>query len=309
MTYRSTAGRITSALSAALLVWSCSNEYNVGLTGSGRDRVDSLQSGGSTRIYALHLPLDYETVESPVVILFHGIGAIGASLQYISSFDIDADQHGFLAVYPNAITDWASGCGCTNADSAGVDDIQFVADLLDELDADYGINRDSVFVAGYSEGAFMAQKVACEATGLIAGMATVAGTMFSEVAEDCSPTEAVPVLMMHGTDDDDYPWEGALDRGLASVLAADTAAQFWATANGCGAPLDTTYVMTDPFYRFDVFRRDFDACPESGEVILYMLDGAPHGWPDGDFNASFQIADFFAGSSSASSAPAYLPRE
>ena len=259
------------------------------------DRVDTLQSGGLTRTFAAHLPQDYTTNLSPVVIMFHGIDGIGQSLQFVTAFDVDADQLGILAVYPNATSDWANGCDCTEADSAGVDDVRFIADLLDKLDADYGINRDSVFLVGFSEGAFMAHRLACDATDLFAGLATVSTTMLVPTAENCVPTRAIPVLMIHGTNDDDYPWEGALDRGPKSVLSADTTAQFWATKNGCGDRLGSEYVVTDNYYHFDVYRDTFDACPVNGEVILYQMDGAGHGWPDADFSASFQITGFFVG--------------
>lgn len=287
-------GLVATILTVAFST-ACETEYAVGLTGSDMDRVDTLQSGGLTRTFAAHLPDDYEAGSSPVVIVLHGIRAIGQSLQYISAFDIDADQWGFLVAYPDATSDWATGCNCTAADSAGVDDVQFIADLLDKLDADYGINRDSVFVVGYSEGAFMAQKLVCDATDSFVGMATVSATMLASAADNCAPTREIPVLMIHGTDDNDYPWDGALDRGLASSLAADTAAQFWATSNGCGDRLESEFVRSDTRYSFDVYRDAFDACPTDGEVILYRMEGAGHGWPDADFSASFEITGFFAG--------------
>ena len=287
-------GLVATILTVAFST-ACETEYSVGLTGSDMDRVDTLQSGGLTRTFAAHLPQNYATNSSPVVIMFHGIDGIGQSLQYITAFDIDSDQYGFLAVYPNATSDWANGCDCTEADSAGVDDIQFVADLVDKLDVDYGINRDSVFLVGFAEGAFMAQRLACDATDSFAGMATVSTTMLVQAAENCMPTQDLPVLIIHGTDDEDYPWEGALDRGPESVLSADTTAQFWATSNGCGDRLDTEYVMSDTFYYFEVYRDTFDACPVNGDVFLYQMDGAGHGWPNADFSASFVIMGFFAG--------------
>ncbi len=286
----------------------CENELGVSVTPSVRDRVDTLQSGGEARTYSVHLPLDYETASSPVVVLFHGADGSGLSLEYVTGFDIDADQYGFLTVYPNATnatSNWAYGCNCTEAEAAGVDDVQFVSDLLDELDADYGINRDSVFVVGYAAGGLMAQKVVCEAIDSFIGLATVAATMSVSVAETCVPTQEIPVLMIQGDMDDDFPWNGALDQGSESLLAADTAAQFWATNNGCGDRLDAAFVMTDTYYEFDVYREMFDSCPADAEVILFRMDGAGHGWPDGDFNAAFYIGQFFSGTLSESDATAF----
>ena len=281
-------------LGLSVMLTACESEYSVGVIASDMDRVDTLQSGGLTRTYALHLPADYETNVSPVVILFHGLIGNGQNLQNLTAMGIDAEQYGLLPVYPNATSDWAYGCDCTEAEAAGVDDVQFVIDLLDELDNDYGINRDSVFVVGYAEGAFMAHKVVCDTTDLFAGLATVSATMLVSAAETCAPPREIPVLLIHGTEDEDSPWFGALDRGLESVLSADSTAQFWATSNGCGDRLERQYVMRDTYHYFDVYRDAFDACPANGEVLLYQMFGAGHGWPNAYFSASPEIAAFFA---------------
>ena len=295
-------------LAILAVVSACESGFSLEVTGSERDRVDSLQSGGVTRMYAVHLPSGYDTTSSPVVILFHGSGGNGLDLKYLTLFELDADPYGFLTVYPNATSDWAYGCGCTNADTSGVDDVQFVADLLDRLDADYGINRDSVFVVGYAEGAHMAQKVACDATNSFAGLATVAATMSVPLAESCVPTREIPVLMIHGTDDVVFPWDGVLDQGLESVLSADTTALFWATSNGCGDRLESVFIGNDTYYGFDVYRESFDACPVNGGVTLLRMDGAEHGWPGAEFSASYEIGRFLVGAYCGAAAPAFSLR-
>lgn len=278
---------------AMMLSNACESEYTVSATGSERDRTDTVQVVGAVRTYEVHLPREYETVDVPVVLLLHEADGSGSGMKYRTTFDLEADVYGFMSVYPNATSDWAYGCDCTDAEADGVDDVQFLLAMLDELDSDYGINRDSVFIGGYAEGGLMAQKAVCESSGSFAGLATVAATMSEVVAANCTPTSAVPVLMMQGTDDDEFPWDGTPDSGAASLIAADSAAQFWATSNGCGDRMDDVYVGTDTYYSFDVFRVGFDACPAQGEVILLKMDGAEHGWPGADFSASFEVGRFF----------------
>ena len=187
---------------AAVLLWSCESEYTVTATGSSRDRTDSLVSGGITRTFHVHLPHGYEDAPSPLVILLHQAGSSGLGIKYLTAFDLEADDYEFMVAYPDATTDWAYGCGCTEADSNGVDDVQLLTDLLNELDADYGIDFDSVFVAGFAEGAFMAQKAVCDAAASFAGLATVAATMPLPLAQSCSPAGPVQVLMIQGTEDE-----------------------------------------------------------------------------------------------------------
>lgn len=296
------------AIVTCALFAGCSSELSHGAPGSTRDRVDTLQSGGLTRTFEVHLPIDYETVSSPVVILFHGLGGDGLDMRYLTSFDIDADAFGFLAVYPNATSDWAYGCGCTDAEAEGVDDVLFVADLLDELDADYGINRDSVFVVGFADGALMAQKVVCDAVNAFVGLATVGATMSVPVAETCVPAREIPVLMFLGSGDAVFPWNGSADQGLESLLSADTTAQFWATNNGCGDRRESAFLGRDNYYYFDVYSEGFEDCPVNGDVILYRMQGAGHGWPNAQFSASHEIGGYFGGDWSGAGAPAFSAR-
>ena len=115
------------------------------------------------------------------------------------------------------------------------------------------------------------------------------------LAETCLPQREIPVIMFLGTDDAEFPWEGAPDLGPESLLGADTTAQFWAANNGCGERLASSYVGTDYYYDFEVYLEGFDACPANGEVILYRMNHAGHGWPNADFVASDEIANFFKG--------------
>jgi polyhydroxybutyrate depolymerase len=239
--------------------------------------------------------------------MLHQHGYDGENVKFLSQFDLVADGYGFLVVYPNASSDWAYGCGCTEADTTGVDDVQFVADMIDALDTDYGVNRDSVFVAGFAEGALMAHRLVCEATSRFKGLATVAATMSVPAAAACTPSGPIPVLMINGTDDADFPFDGALDRGPESLLAADTSLQFWATGNGCGERQPSVYFGTDNYFQFDVYREAFEGCPANGEAIMLRMDGAEHGWPRVDFSASYEIGRFFVGACCGEPAEAYLP--
>ncbi len=290
---------------------SCGVEQTVEIGDEEFDRAGTLQSGGITRSFEIHLPPNYMSTSPPVVILFHRAGGDGFDMRLLSSFDIESNYYGFLAVYPYAVTDWAYGCDCTSAEADSVDDVQFVLDLLDTLEVDYNINRDSVFVAGFAEGALMAQKVICDASDSFAGLATVGATMSVPVAEVCAPSREMPVIMVHGKQDDEFPWDGAPNLGALSLLSADSTVGFWATQNGCGDRVASEYVGYDTYYNFDVYREGFEACPTGGNVVLYRMDGvgAVHGWPNGGFNASNEIAYFFAGAAAASAAAVYSPRE
>jgi polyhydroxybutyrate depolymerase len=282
-----------SALAAVLLLC-CGPEYSFEIEGPGRTIFGSLESGGFVRTYQVHLPPDTAGRELPLLIVLHDSDISAADMRFATGFDVEADSLGLAVVYPDAFGDWAEGCGCSLAEERGVDDVQFISDLIDELDTRLEIDRERVFVTGLSEGAFMTQKLACDITDQLAGVATVAATMSVAVAEACTPAREIPVLMIHGTADPLVPWDGALDRGSTSTVAADTAAQFWATANGCGGGRSIVLEATDNTYGIEVWRETFEECPINGQVILFRVEGGGPEWPDGSFSATEVIAEFFA---------------
>lgn len=73
--------------------------------------------------------------------------------------------------------------------------------------------------------------------------ASIGGRPNADAFEWCipAPEKQMPILIMHGLDDDDMPFAGGVsmhrkgDRTYLSVLAS---VQFWIDANGCqGAPI------------------------------------------------------------------------
>jgi polyhydroxybutyrate depolymerase len=279
---------------AAVLLLGCGSEFSFEIGGPENTIVGSLESGDFVRTYQLHLPPDTAGRDLPLLIVLHDIDISATEMRFATGLDMAADSMGLAVVYPDAFGDWAEGCGCSLAEQRGVDDVQFISDLIDELDTRLNIDRGRVFITGLSEGAFMTQKLACDITDQLAGVATVAATMTVAVAEVCAPAGEIPVLMIHGTNDPLVPWDGALDRGSTSTVAADTAAQFWATANGCGGGRSTVLEATDETFGIEVWRETFEDCPVNGEVILFRVEGGGHVWPNGSFSATQAIAEFFA---------------
>ncbi|TMA54740.1 MAG: hypothetical protein E6J75_13420 [Deltaproteobacteria bacterium] len=119
--------------------------------------------GGRARSYHLHVPESVRPdVAHPLVLVLHGGGGNGFGMSRLSHFNRVADERGFIAVYPDGVDAfWADGRGVTDADDHGVDDVGFLMALLDALAGRHGIDPARVFVAGISNGGFMAQRLAC----------------------------------------------------------------------------------------------------------------------------------------------------
>ena len=100
---------------------------------------------------------------------------------------------------------------CTGSPTCedGVDDVPFFEALLDEIGAWADVDPDRVFATGISNGGAMSYRLACDMPERIAGIASVAGMNAAETAPGCTPSEPVPVLHIHGTDDPCAPYGAA----------------------------------------------------------------------------------------------------
>jgi polyhydroxybutyrate depolymerase len=280
---------ISCALLALLVLAAGCDDGPEGEVQTGR-----LDSGGLTRSYVIHTPPGYEAGRAvPLVLVFHGSPGSGESMRQFSELDGLGDDTGWLVAYPDATADWAEGCnGCARADRDGVDDVQFVSDLIDTLAVRFAVDTDRVYALGYSQGGLFAHRLACDLTHRIAATAAVSAPMSTPLSGNCEPDGTMPMLLMHGENDPVFPWVG-MANGNFSTLSLENTAIKWAASNGCAAG---TSINNDPPGTGDagVQLKTYTNCPPRGEVRLYRLNNFGHDWPR-KFDMGRLMADFFKG--------------
>jgi len=268
---------------------------------------DSLEVGGRTREWRVYVPASLaQTGEVPLVLGLHGGLGSGGQFAADAYFDEQAERGGFIAVYPDGIErgrllearTWNAGGCCGTAMKEQVDDVGFIAALIAQLGASYPIDQDRVYVTGHSNGAMMAQRLACELPDLIAAIAVYSGPLQTS----CTPSEPISVLNIHGDADENIPIGGgngprALTDTDYTSLAATAAT--WAALNGC----DTTPRVAA---EGAVTTSRWGGCAEGVVVETQVVAGATHAWaggaptgplrsdPSRDLDASSAIWDFFA---------------
>lgn len=286
-------------------------------TGAARpeDHEIRLGHGGLDRSVVVHLPVGYDGGgRFPVLIALHGGFGSPAQFERSSGFSDVADAHGFIVAYGQgtawgrlAAAVWNAGGCCGQAADAvrNVDDVGYLREVVAHLTAAYRIDSARVYLAGMSNGAMMANRVACDAADLVAGVAAVSGTIQDP---SCDPARPVPVLMMHGTADDNVPYEGGMGSvavNQASFEPVEQAIDAWARRNGCEGPAITESDVAGHDDGITVDRLTFAACEAA--TVLYRLNGGVHEWPGGapvdnplepktpttSIDASETIADFF----------------
>ncbi len=236
------------------------------------------------RSYALHLPP--ELVDPmPLVLVLHGRFGTGIDIARYTGFNDLADRENFIVAYPDGLEgEWNYPRGVQGYPDTH-DDLAFLTALVDDLAADYPIDLTRVYIAGFSNGGFMAERAACENPARFAAFASVAAAGFGGMLDVCleAGTVTAPILMVHGTADENIPWAGTgVTRGERTVYVTypvpDTLG-FWAGFNGCSDGLDTVDLPQSDDSLATSIRIFTVDCPEDAAVVLYGLIGGVHEWP------------------------------
>ena len=242
-------------------------------------------SNGRERCYHLYVPSDYDPAHpAPVVVSLHGFLSNPDSQAWISGWQQLAEQHGFLVAYPQG-TSYPQRWNAGTTWNSGADDVQFLRDLLDDLNGVAAVDTSRVYVNGFSNGGGMAVRIACEVADRVAAIGTVAAAVTD--LEKCAPARPVPVVAFHGTADPIVPYgggemqgdpwrEGAmLTRGPNTFIGAEQWIARWAAGNGC-EPAPQAIAPQG-----DVRGVRYTGCDQGADVVLYTVEDGGHTWPGG----------------------------
>ena len=275
-----------------------------------RDLTRTIEVDGRTRRYHVHLPPAYDGRRAlPLVVVLHGGGGSAHTIEAFTGFSAKADSEGFIVAYPEGtgrfhgdrLLTWNSGNCCGYALDHRVNDVAFIAAMLDRIAREQRIDSLRVYATGMSNGGMMAYRLGCELSGRFAAIAPVAGALNI----DCAPSEPVSVLAIHGTADQHVAFAGGRAAQQADRRHPRTdqpvshAIAVWSSADGCApTPIRTTASPA----RIE----RYTGCRAGTEVELVAIEGEGHTWPGGKkwaswapapteaVHATSMIWDFFA---------------
>ncbi len=247
-----------------------------------------LAAAGDDGGYVREIPPSYTgRVPLPVVIDLHGWGESAAIQVKISQLGAYGATHRFITITPQIAEPalvWQLGFHGK--------DVAFIGALLHTVETTLCVDRNRIFVTGYSYGAFLTSILACVDASQIAAVAPVAGI---QDPAGCRPSRPVPVVAFHGTADPFVPYLGGIgpaslklaapdgsQRTLGQVLGKNAAkvkgptipgnAAAWARRNGCAPTPSERKVASD-------VTLIAYSCPRGNEVELYRVTGGGHAWP------------------------------
>ena len=157
-------------------------------------------------------------------------------------------------------------CGWTSC----YDDVGFLRSLIDTVATQFAIDRDSFFVSGFSNGAMMTHRIACEASELFAAAVLVGGRV--EPGFECTPTRKIPLMQINGGQDRVVPYDGSLSSAQYFYASARAVAEHWNDGEACAVETRTwtSAAIDDEPVKCTV------ACGETDHPAIDCI------WPDGD---------------------------
>lgn len=254
-----------------------------GGAGEGGGQVTMDFVAGGERPVTVRLPQDYDpAVPTPLLILLHGYGASGALQDSYFHMADAADASGLVFAAPDGTKDangsrfWTATDACCNFAELPVDDSAYLIGLVDEIAGKLNIDPGRVYFAGHSNGGFMSYRLACDHADKITAIASLAGATHNDQA-DCSASEPVSVLQIHGTADATIAYAGGQNLGNFYPGAQETV-QRWVTVNGCDQPgeLGEPRDIESSFLGDESSVEVFSGCEAETSVELWTIPGGSH---------------------------------
>jgi polyhydroxybutyrate depolymerase len=237
------------------------------------DEQRALTVGALERGYFLHIPPGLNMREAfPLLFVFHGNQQTGRQARNYTGLDALADANGFVVAYadgsgPQGRFSWNGGRCCGYALEQDVDEPAFVRAMLADIDTRVNVDPKRVYAAGFSNGALLAYRLACEMSDTFAAIAPVAGAL---TYTPCEPQQPVSLVHVHGLADTTVPFEGG--GSFVAFPPVRDSLTTWAALDGCTG---AEQVQQDGI----VTHTTFGSCPPGVSVELYTLAGVGHTWP------------------------------
>jgi polyhydroxybutyrate depolymerase len=276
-------------------------------------------AGQGLRRYSLYVPAG--TATRPLLISMHGGGGSARNAASSTLLSKLGAEQNLLIAYPEGsgvIQTFNAGVCCGSARTLNIDDVSFVAAVIDDVRANYTVDAARVYATGFSNGGMMSHRLACAMADRIAGIVAVSGAS-GQFDRDgvsyygCTPSRPVRVMHIHATNDRNYPYAGGFGDGLSDTnfYPVESTITDWRTRNNVTAQARIENV-TPTTTCFD-YSTAADTSRPSAPVVLCRVNpvdafdpstgivhGGGHSWPGGNRSLSpgsdVPVQDFNANS-------------
>jgi polyhydroxybutyrate depolymerase len=212
-----------------------------------------------SRVYQLHVPQGLTGTQVPLLLSLHGAGSNGFEDEYFTGWSQFADANHFIVAYPDA---QGYPAGVWDPYTAASPDVTFARQVANDVSANWCVDPHRIYVDGWSNGAVMSQRVACDAADQFASATSYAGgsPTAATLAARCSPSRPVSVGLLAGQEDFTYA-------GLGQNTTE------WQSYDRCS---------TTPTHETDAYgSTDTYGCAAGTQLFARVVSNTSHNWPVG----------------------------
>ena len=266
---------------------------------SGISELKKISVDNLERSYKIYKPAK-QVKNSPLVIFLHGGLGNADHSEKNYAFNTLADENGFIVAYPNGNglrffknrRTWNAGTCCGKAKDDNIDDVHFIKEMIEQIKKNESIDPKRIYLTGMSNGAMLTYRLICTIPEYFAAATPVAGTL---AISTCEKGADIPVLHIHGTHDENVPYEGGLGPksigGGTRLSVLDTMKELSKNRN-CQDPKVQTLPDQDKVLNYE--------CKKGANLKVHIIHQGKHEWPLGNsgtsaLNATLEAWNFMKG--------------
>ncbi|TCO10647.1 carbohydrate-binding protein [Natronoflexus pectinivorans] len=217
-------------------------------------QIENIQVGEQTRRMLAFAPSDIES-NRPLMISMHGMNQDINYQKNMTRWEDVASEHNFVVVYPEGLNSRWSLFGSS--------DIDFILAIIDEMHDRYAIDRDRVYLSGFSMGGMMTYYAATQIADKIAAFAPVGGYLMQ--GPNTNSSRPIPLIHTHGTTDDVVVFGGV-----------QTAIDVWVARNNCPETPEVIQPYPAGMSHSNTTKYIYGPGTDQVEVVLLKHEGVGH---------------------------------
>lgn len=208
------------------------------------------------RTYDLNVPPGLSGPAVPLVLSLHGYGEPLGQHERETGWPAFAAAHGFIVAFPQGVERrWAF--------AAGSPDVAWLRDVVADISAGWCVDPRRVYAEGYSNGAMMVERLACDLPDVFAAVAAYGGASPAGPGGGCAPSRPVAVGI----------FQSLLDP-ISSYPIGVANREEWIARNGCPSPGSSESGVLLEAIRYA-------PCRSGVEVVWRVYGAQSHNWPTG----------------------------
>jgi polyhydroxybutyrate depolymerase len=230
---------------------------------------------GADRPAELFLPEANES--AGVLINLHGYSGNSSSQTNYTYLKESALAAGLAYIAPDGMQDrtgnrfWNASNACCDFAKSGVNDVEYLDGLIDEISDSYDLDKSRIYLFGHSNGHFMSYQFLCTSKNKVAAIAGLAGSMDLDPAQCAGKT--AKVLHIHGDADATISYVGG-SLFAQNYPSVDEVVKRWSNNNQCTANSENQLDLIAAMSGSETTVLPFN-CSE-GALELWRINGGVH---------------------------------